>query len=113
MAPVRPPTATSDQAAVGNVAGGWSRGRVPASTYRLQFHASFRFADAEALVPYLEALGVTHCYCSSYLQAVPGSLHGYDVADPTSLNPEIGSEDDYRRFVEALRAHGMSQVLDV
>ena len=43
----------------------------------------------------------------------PGSLHGYDVADPTALNPEVGTEDDYRRFVDALHAHGMGQVLDV
>src|SRR3954466_10803529 len=87
--------------------------RIPVSTYRLQFHAGFTFSDAAALVPYLASLGITDCYCSSYLQAVPGSLHGYDVADPTSLNPEVGTEDDYRRFVEALHAHGMGQVLDV
>jgi (1->4)-alpha-D-glucan 1-alpha-D-glucosylmutase len=87
--------------------------RIPVSTYRLQFHAGFTFTDATALVPYLHALGITDCYCSSYLHAVAGSLHGYDVADPTSLNPEVGTEDDFRRFVEALQAHGMGQVLDV
>src|SRR5829696_9315589 len=87
--------------------------RIPASTYRLQFHAGFTFADATALIPYLHALGITDCYCSSYLQAVAGSLHGYDVADPTALNPEVGSEDDFRRFVDALKAHGMAQMLDV
>jgi (1->4)-alpha-D-glucan 1-alpha-D-glucosylmutase len=87
--------------------------RIPASTYRLQFHAGFTFADATALIPYLHALGITDCYCSSYLRAVEGSLHGYDVADPTSLNPEVGTEDDFRRFVESLQAHGMGQVLDV
>ena len=54
------------------------------STYRLQFHAGFTFATPASLVPYLAALGITDCYCSSYLQAVPGSPHGYDVADPTS-----------------------------
>jgi (1->4)-alpha-D-glucan 1-alpha-D-glucosylmutase len=87
--------------------------RIPASTYRLQFHAGFTFVDAAALVPYLAALGISDCYCSSYLQAVPGSMHGYDVADPTSLNPEIGTEEDYRRFVDTLSAHGMSHLLDV
>ena len=87
--------------------------RIPVSTYRLQFHAGFTFADATALIPYLHALGITDCYCSSYLHAVAGSLHGYDVVDPTSLNPEVGTEDDFRRFVEALQAHGMGQVLDV
>ena len=83
--------------------------RIPASTYRLQFHAGFTFADATALIPYLHALGITDCYCSSYLRAVAGSLHGYDVADPTSLNPEVGTEDDFRRFVDTLQAHGMGR----
>ena len=27
----------------------------------------------------LAALGVTHAYCSPYLQAAAGSTHGYDV----------------------------------
>jgi len=86
---------------------------VPASTYRLQFHAGFTFADAAAIVPYLAALGITDCYCSSYLQAVAGSPHGYDVADPTKLNVEIGTEDNFRAFVDTLGQHGMGQLLDV
>ena len=66
--------------------------RVPLSTYRLQFHRGFTFRDARGIVDYLHALGITDCYASSYLKAVPGSPHGYDVADPTRLNPEIGTE---------------------
>ena len=65
---------------------------IPLSTYRLQFNAEFTFSDAAATVDYLHALGVSHCYASSYLKAVPGSTHGYDVADPTRLNPELGDE---------------------
>ena len=34
-----------------------------------------------ALVPYLHDLGITHCYASPYLQARPGSSHGYDITD--------------------------------
>jgi (1->4)-alpha-D-glucan 1-alpha-D-glucosylmutase len=86
---------------------------LPSATYRIQFHAAFTFLDAAKLVPYLRALGITHCYCSSYLQAVPGSMHGYDVADPTRLNPELGTDADFRAFVSALQAHGMSHVLDL
>jgi (1->4)-alpha-D-glucan 1-alpha-D-glucosylmutase len=85
----------------------------PIATYRLQFNASFTFEDATAIVDYLDALGVSHCYASSYLKAVPGSTHGYDVADPTALNPEIGDEQSYRRWVEALRAHGMGHIIDL
>jgi (1->4)-alpha-D-glucan 1-alpha-D-glucosylmutase len=85
----------------------------PLATYRLQFHAGFTFRDAAELVPYLHRLGVSHCYCSSYLQAVHGSLHGYDVADPTSLNAEVGTEPEYRAFVQALHERGMGQILDI
>ncbi len=58
--------------------------RIPLSTYRLQFNERFTFRDARAIVDYLHALGISDCYASSYLKAVPGSPHGYDVADPTS-----------------------------
>ncbi len=87
--------------------------RVPGATYRLQFHHGFRFDDARAVVPYLHALGITDLYASSYLAARPGSTHGYDVVDHARLNPEIGSEAEYRALVAELRAHGMGQLLDV
>jgi (1->4)-alpha-D-glucan 1-alpha-D-glucosylmutase len=86
---------------------------IPAATYRLQFHAGFTFADATAIVGYLDALGISHCYASSYLMAVPGSTHGYDVADPTRLNPEIGTEHTFREWVAMLRAHGMGHIIDL
>jgi len=87
--------------------------RVPRATYRLQFNGDFTFSDASALVPYLAELGVGDLYASPYLKARPGSSHGYDVVDPTSLNPELGSESDYWRMVEVLRDHDMGQLLDI
>ncbi len=87
--------------------------RFPGSTYRLQFHAGFTFQDARAIVPYLHELGVTDCYASPYLKARPGSKHGYDICDHRALNPEIGSEEDYEAWVQALHAHGMGQLLDM
>src|SRR5688572_23422604 len=85
----------------------------PLSTYRLQFNADFTFDKAAGIVDYLHALGVSHCYASSYLKAVPGSTHGYDVADPTRLNPEVGDEESYRRWIGRLRDHGMGHILDL
>ena len=90
-----------------------ARGRTPEATYRLQMNAAFPFRAAAGLVPYLHDLGVTDAYCSPYLQARPGSPHGYDIFDHNALNPEIGTEDDYNAFVTALQARGMGQVLDV
>jgi (1->4)-alpha-D-glucan 1-alpha-D-glucosylmutase len=86
--------------------------RFPESTYRLQFNAGFTFKDATRVVPYLNALGVTHCYASPYLKARPGSLHGYDITDHHLLNPEIGTNEDHAAWVEALAAHGMSHIVD-
>ncbi|MBI4293048.1 MAG: malto-oligosyltrehalose synthase [Betaproteobacteria bacterium] len=87
--------------------------RIPRATYRLQLHRDFNFADATALVPYLAALGISHVYCSPYLRARPGSRHGYDIIDHGALNPEIGNREDFERFVAALKAHGMGQILDM
>jgi (1->4)-alpha-D-glucan 1-alpha-D-glucosylmutase len=86
--------------------------RLPEATYRLQFHAGFTFQDARRIVPYLRDLGVTHCYASPYLRARPGSTHGYDIIDHGSLNPEIGSTEDYNALVGALKEHGLGQILD-
>ncbi|MBV9198479.1 MAG: hypothetical protein JOY83_01865 [Alphaproteobacteria bacterium] len=85
----------------------------PSSTYRLQFHAGFTFEDARRLVQYLHDLGISHIYASPYLRARSGSMHGYDVADPSSLNPELGTEEDYDRLVDELRRHGMGQIVDI
>ncbi len=87
--------------------------QIPVSMYRLQFNRQFTFRDATKLVPYLAALGITHCYASPYLRARPGSMHGYDIIDHTSINPEIGTLADYDEFVGALHEHGMGQVLDI
>ncbi|HYT95393.1 MAG TPA: malto-oligosyltrehalose synthase [Gemmataceae bacterium] len=89
------------------------RRTLPEATYRLQFHAGFTFHDALRIVPYLRDLGVTHCYASPYLKARPGSQHGYDIVDHRQLNPEIGSNEDYAAWVEALHEHGLGQILDI
>ncbi len=86
---------------------------VPLSTYRVQFHKDNTFADMTAAVPYLHALGISHLYSSPYLKAAPGSTHGYNVVDPTQLNPEIGDETSHAALCDALRAHGLGQLLDI
>ena len=86
---------------------------IPLSTYRLQFSRNFTFLQAAELVPYLAELGISHCYASPYLRARPGSMHGYDIVDHHQLNPEIGTLEEYDKFVAALHEHGMGQILDV
>jgi (1->4)-alpha-D-glucan 1-alpha-D-glucosylmutase len=88
-------------------------GRVPLSTYRLQLNHRFTFRDAAAVVPYLAELGISDLYASPYLQARPGSMHGYDITNHESLNPEIGTEEEHGRMTHALREHGMGHLLDI
>jgi (1->4)-alpha-D-glucan 1-alpha-D-glucosylmutase len=83
------------------------------ATYRLQFNKDFTFQAATNLLDYLFDLGVTHVYASPIFRSRPGSTHGYDVIDPTRLNPEIGTEADFSLFQEGLRKRGMGLVLDV
>jgi (1->4)-alpha-D-glucan 1-alpha-D-glucosylmutase len=83
------------------------------ATYRVQLHAGFTFDDAAELAPYLADLGVSHLYCSPYLQAAPGSTHGYDVVDHTRLNDELGGAEGHARMTAALAEHGIGQVLDI
>jgi len=88
-------------------------GRIPRSTYRVQLNHAFTFRDAAEIVPYLRELGIGDLYASPYLQARPGSLHGYDITDHASLNAEIGTEDDHTRLAALLREHGMGHLLDI
>lgn len=85
----------------------------PPSTYRLQFGPHLSFADAAALVPYLASLGAGAVYASPLLQAMPGSTHGYDVADPTRVSEQLGGEPGRRALVAAVRAHGLALVVDI
>ncbi|TMJ01280.1 MAG: malto-oligosyltrehalose synthase [Alphaproteobacteria bacterium] len=85
----------------------------PRATMRLQFHAGFTFADAERLVPYLVELGISHVYASPITTARTGSMHGYDVVDPTRVNPELGGEEGLRRLVAALRAASLGLIADI
>ncbi len=84
----------------------------PLSTYRLQFTPKFRFEDARRIVPYLADLGIGWLYASPYLKARPGSEHGYDVVDPNSLNPEIGTLEEHAALIDASQAAGIGHLLD-
>ncbi len=87
--------------------------RVPSSTYRIQCSGRFRFGDARATVPYLDRLGITDLYLSPVLRARRGSSHGYDVTDPTRLNPELGTESEFDALASELAGAGMGLLLDI
>src|SRR5262249_33215890 len=89
------------------------RTRPLTATYRLQMSAGFTLSDALARVGYFERLGVSHLYLSPILAARRGSQHGYDVVDPTRINPELGTETDLRALADALHARDMGILLDI
>ena len=87
--------------------------RIPCSTYRLQLHKEFTFDDAAEIAEYLRSLGVSHVYTSPYLQAAPGSTHGYDVVDHQRVNEELGGAEAHERFCKKLGETDLGQVLDI
>ena len=83
------------------------------ATYRVQLNAGFTFDDAARVAGYLARLGVSHVYCSPYLQAAAESTHGYDVTDYSRVNEELGGEAAHERFCAALAEKALGHVLDV
>jgi len=88
------------------------------STYRLQLcgrstERPFTLADAENLLDYLDELGITHLYLSPVLTATPGSTHGYDVTDPTTVSADLGGAEGLERLAEAAKARGLGLIVDI
>jgi (1->4)-alpha-D-glucan 1-alpha-D-glucosylmutase len=92
--------------------GNTARGPLTA-TYRLQLNAGFTLNDVRQHAGYFARLGVSHLYLSPILAARRGSQHGYDVVDPTRINPELGSEADLRALADDLHARSMGILLDI
>jgi (1->4)-alpha-D-glucan 1-alpha-D-glucosylmutase len=86
---------------------------IPDATYRLQFNDAFRLSDASALVDYLAKLGISDIYASPILTSRQGSTHGYDVTDPTQIDPDIGTANDFEQLQNKLIERGMRLILDV
>ncbi|WP_151635866.1 malto-oligosyltrehalose synthase [Noviherbaspirillum aerium] len=86
---------------------------IPRATARLQLHKDFTFDQAAEVVPYYASLGISHIYASPVLTARSGSNHGYDIVDPTRINPELGGEEGFRRMVRRIREAGMGLILDI
>ncbi|MEV5041181.1 malto-oligosyltrehalose synthase [Microbacterium sp. LMI1x-1-1.1] len=87
--------------------------KAPRSTYRLQIRAGFDLDAAAELTDYLRDLGVDWAYLSPILAATSGSDHGYDVVDPTVVDPERGGPEGLSRFAAAARAAGLGILIDI
>lgn len=87
--------------------------KTPISTYRLQIRPGFTLQDAAATVPYLKSLGVDWVYLSPILTAEQGSDHGYDVTDPSAVDPERGGPDGLAALSAAAREAGLGVLVDI
>jgi len=87
--------------------------RIPAATYRIQFNSEFRFNHANQIVDYLARLGISDLYASPIFKATAGSTHGYDVTDPTQLNPELGTTEDFDGLIHHLQQQNMGWLQDI
>ena len=87
--------------------------RTPVSTYRLQIRPGFTLQDAAQTVPYLKSLGVDWIYLSPILTAEQGSDHGYDVTDPSAIDPDRGGADGLLAASAAAREAGMGVLVDI
>jgi (1->4)-alpha-D-glucan 1-alpha-D-glucosylmutase len=86
--------------------------RLPSATYRVQLNKGFRFADACKILDYLHELGISDLYLSPIVASRKGSVHGYDVIDPTRIDPDLGSEEDFATLQNELQNRGMGLLLD-
>jgi len=85
----------------------------PTATYRLQLHHQFTLSQLKSILDYLEQLGTDTIYASPIFSSVPGSLHGYDVTNPHILNPEIGTESQFKEIADQLRQKKMKWLQDI
>src|ERR1700757_1159709 len=87
--------------------------RVPSATYRIQLNKDFRLADTLMIIDYLDRLGISDLYLSPVLASRKGSNHGYDVIDPTRINPDLGSEEEFTALQTELQNRNMGLLLDI
>jgi (1->4)-alpha-D-glucan 1-alpha-D-glucosylmutase len=85
---------------------------IPPSTYRLQLHAGFPFGEALRVVDYLDDLGVGAVYTSPILRAATGSMHGYDLVDPSRVDPALGGEEAFAEWADELARRGLGRIVD-
>jgi (1->4)-alpha-D-glucan 1-alpha-D-glucosylmutase len=87
--------------------------KIPLATYRIQFTPDFGFQSARVIVPYLTELGISDLYASPIFTARKGSTHGYDVADPNQINPELGGKKQFEQLVQDLKQRSMGWLQDI
>lgn len=122
--PAPSPTEPAVACAAPDVAGRWWDGRV----FYEVFVRSFADSDGDGIgdfrglterLDYLndgdpattDDLGVTGIWLMPVFAAT--SYHGYDVTDYRAIDPEYGTDEDFRAFLDAAAARGIEVILDL
>ncbi|HSJ43659.1 MAG TPA: malto-oligosyltrehalose synthase [Euzebyales bacterium] len=85
----------------------------PGATYRVQLTGELGFDQVAEHLDYFAALGVTDLYLSPIMRARSGSMHGYDVVDPTQVSPALGGEAALRALSDAAATRGIRLLADI
>ena len=85
----------------------------PTSTYRVQFNYAFTFKNLQEQIPYLSKLGISTIYAAPITKATTDSAHGYDVADFSQINPQIGTLEELRNLSNILKEYNMTWIQDI
>ncbi|SHI89643.1 malto-oligosyltrehalose synthase [Wenxinia saemankumensis] len=83
------------------------------ASYRVQLRDGLDFDGLVRRLDHIAGLGVSHLYLSPILTAPPGSTHGYDVTDPTAIDPELGGREGFERLARAAGERGLKIILDI
>ncbi|MBU9698180.1 malto-oligosyltrehalose synthase [Rhodobacteraceae bacterium HSP-20] len=86
---------------------------IPTATYRIQLRNGVTLDDVARQIPRLAALGISHLYLSPIQTATPGSTHGYDITDPTEIDPTLGGRPALDRLSQQAQAAGLGLILDI
>lgn len=87
--------------------------RIPQASYRIQLRSGVDFDAVRDQLPYLAGLGISHPYLSPIFRATEGSTHGYDVTDPTEIDPVLGGRAGFEALARAAIDRGMGIILDI
>jgi (1->4)-alpha-D-glucan 1-alpha-D-glucosylmutase len=87
--------------------------KIPRAAYRLQLHSKFTFQDAEKIVDYLSRLGMSDIYASPIFKSRKDSPHGYDIVDPSQINPQLGGKQAFEQLAARARESGLGWLQDI
>jgi (1->4)-alpha-D-glucan 1-alpha-D-glucosylmutase len=86
---------------------------IPSATYRIQMREGVTFSSVEQQLGYLVDLGISHLYLSPIFAAAEGSTHGYDIIDPTVIEPALGGSEGFEKLARAAHEVGLGVILDI